>query len=268
MAGDWLKMEVCTPNKPEIFTISAKTKLHPDMIVGKCFRLWSWFDSHTKDGNAAGVTLETIGYALGNGDDTTKFIHAMVDVGWLYADELGVSLPNFDYHNGESAKSRALTAKRVAKSRSKSNDDSVTDVTDAPLAREEKRREEKNKDIKPIGAVAPKAKRLNIDSLPVEWANFCLAERTDLNPGDVWNQFKDYWIAQGGQKGAKLDWFATWRNWVRNQKASIKTKQDKGNEAFHQLTGGMLKPRVIVDDSVFPSITNTIDMEQANARLR
>ena len=73
---------------------------------------------------------------------------------------------------------------------------------------------------------------------------------------------------QGGQKGAKLDWFATWRNWVRNQKASIKTKQDKGNEAFHQLTGGMLKPRVIVDDSVFPSITNTIDMEQANARLR
>lgn len=27
--------------------------------------------------------------------------------------------------------------------------------------------------------------------------------------------FKDYWIAQPGSKGVKLDWPATWRNWVR-----------------------------------------------------
>ena len=28
-------------------------------------------------------------------------------------------------------------------------------------------------------------------------------------------QFIDYWIAQPGQKGIKLDWDATWRNWMR-----------------------------------------------------
>lgn len=28
-------------------------------------------------------------------------------------------------------------------------------------------------------------------------------------------QFIDYWIAQPGQKGVKLDWNATWRNWIR-----------------------------------------------------
>lgn len=28
--------------------------------------------------------------------------------------------------------------------------------------------------------------------------------------------FTDYWIAQPGQKGVKLDWDATWRNWMRN----------------------------------------------------
>lgn len=27
--------------------------------------------------------------------------------------------------------------------------------------------------------------------------------------------FRDYWVAQPGQKGIKLDWAATWRNWVR-----------------------------------------------------
>jgi uncharacterized protein YdaU (DUF1376 family) len=49
-----------------------------------------------------------------------------------------------------------------------------------------------------------------------EWA---LQERPDIDVRQVANQFKDYWIAQPGQKGVKLDWDATWRNWVRNTKA-------------------------------------------------
>lgn len=31
--------------------------------------------------------------------------------------------------------------------------------------------------------------------------------------------FIDYWIAQSGQKGVKLDWAATWRNWMRRKVA-------------------------------------------------
>ena len=148
MAGDWIKMEVNLPMKPEVLAMSASTGLHPDAIVGKCFRLWTWFDQHTQDGNASGVTTVTLGYALGNGDDTTNFINAMVGVGWLEETSSGVSLPNFDRHNGKTSKERALTAKRVAKSRNKSNGEcnvnGVTDVTVPPLAREEKRREDKN----------------------------------------------------------------------------------------------------------------------------
>jgi uncharacterized protein YdaU (DUF1376 family) len=29
------------------------------------------------------------------------------------------------------------------------------------------------------------------------------------------DKFRDYWTAQPGQKGVKLDWQATWRNWMR-----------------------------------------------------
>ena len=50
-----------------------------------------------------------------------------------------------------------------------------------------------------------------------EWAQ---VERPDLDVRLVAEQFKDYWIAQPGQKGVKLDWPATWRNWVRNSKAT------------------------------------------------
>jgi len=52
-----------------------------------------------------------------------------------------------------------------------------------------------------------------------DWLAFCKQERPDLEPVQTFEKFKDYWIAQAGQKGVKLDWFATWRNWVRSTNA-------------------------------------------------
>jgi hypothetical protein len=73
---------------------------------------------------------------------------------------------------------------------------------------------------------APKgrsASRLPEDwELPDEWAIWAKQNRPDLNPNQVADQFKDYWIAVAGAKGRKQDWFATWRNWVRNQRATNK----------------------------------------------
>jgi len=56
--------------------------------------------------------------------------------------------------------------------------------------------------------------------LPKPWGEWAQTERPDLNIRQTADQFKDYWIAQAGQKGVKLDWAATWRNWVRNSKAA------------------------------------------------
>jgi uncharacterized protein YdaU (DUF1376 family) len=89
-------------------------------------------------------------------------------------------------------------------------------------------------------AKAPKAQRLKIEQLPEEWQMFCKTERPDLNPQAIWNQFKDYWIAQGGQKGAKLDWFATWRNWVRNQKSVVNYTTDKPVQKWDATFAGVM----------------------------
>ena len=59
-----------------------------------------------------------------------------------------------------------------------------------------------------------------------EWKEFCVNERPELNPVQTFDKFKDYWIAQAGQKGVKLDWFATWRNWVRNTNAPKQNPAD------------------------------------------
>lgn len=36
------------------------------------------------------------------------------------------------------------------------------------------------------------------------------------------DKFRDYWVSKPGQAGVKLDWQATWRNWIRN---SMKNSQ-------------------------------------------
>ena len=90
-------------------------------------------------------------------------------------------------------------------------------------------------------AKATKAKRLEKDlELPKDWEDFCKTTRPDLKPQAVFDQFKDYWVAQGGQKGTKLDWSATWRNWVRNQRQQSVTTQDKPTIAWHQTLGGVM----------------------------
>jgi uncharacterized protein YdaU (DUF1376 family) len=70
-------------------------------------------------------------------------------------------------------------------------------------------------------------KRLATDfTFPKEWAEFCIETRPELHPTKTFDQFKDYWIAQAGQKGVKLDWFATWRNWVRSTNAPKQNPAD------------------------------------------
>ena len=70
-------------------------------------------------------------------------------------------------------------------------------------------------------------KRLASDScLTKEWEDFCVKTRPELHPAKTFDQFKDYWIAQAGQKGVKLDWFATWRNWVRSTNAPKQNPAD------------------------------------------
>ena len=142
MAGDWLKFDKATPEKQEVFAIASSLNLDPDTVVGKLMRVWSWFDTHTENGNAAGVTPALLDRCAG----VTGFVAEMQKVGWIVVKTDGVSLPNFTRHCGKTAKTRALGASRSAGFRG-SNGASVT----SSLPREEKRREEKKEKATPNG---------------------------------------------------------------------------------------------------------------------
>jgi hypothetical protein len=71
---------------------------------------------------------------------------------------------------------------------------------------------------------ATRGSRLPADWKPdAELAEWSKAERPDLNLRKVLEEFRDYWTSVAGSKGVKLKWDATWRNWVRSQKADKQT---------------------------------------------
>lgn len=162
MAGDWIKMECCTPEKAEVLAITAKMGWDDvDTTVGKLFRMWRWFDQQTEGGNATGVTSALLDRVIG----VTGFCAAVQSVGWIEITEEGVFLPNFDRHNGTTAKSRALGAKRTAKSKTKSREGNADGdakgnarTVTKPSPREEKRREE----VEPNGSTPPTPEGLDV----------------------------------------------------------------------------------------------------------
>lgn len=57
-----------------------------------------------------------------------------------------------------------------------------------------------------------------------DWA---LNEVPGWTPDDVRRSadtFRDYWVAKPGKDGVKLDWSATWRNWVRKERSYRETR--------------------------------------------
>jgi hypothetical protein len=139
MAGDWIKVEHALPDKPEVMEMAAMLGIDSDAVVGKLIRVWTWFDNHTEDGNAP-VTVRAL---LDRYAGVTGFVASMLQVGWIRENDGMLSVTRFERHNGQTAKNRANTNRRVAKSR-KCNGASVTSVTPAPLQKPlpEKRRED------------------------------------------------------------------------------------------------------------------------------
>lgn len=146
MAGDWIKLQTCTPDKPEVYVLADSLNLDPDAVVGKLVRIWCWADAQTIDGNcnAVSVTKSLLDRVTG----VTGFAEALVGVGWLEKTDSGFRFPNFDRHNGKTAKTRALGKNRIDSHRSRN--DSVTQLSpkcNAPSVTDalpEKRREEKS----------------------------------------------------------------------------------------------------------------------------
>ncbi|MEM9369103.1 MAG: hypothetical protein AAGD07_24210 [Planctomycetota bacterium] len=174
MAGDWIKLEHATPDKPEVIAMASILSVDDhDLVWAKCVRIWIWLDQQTVDGNAVSVTDSFIDRFT----RVTGFAKALRKVGWLSGRDGHLSVPNFERHNGKSAKTRANTAKRVQKNRQSCNGSSVTN------ALPEKRREEKSNTLSP-----PRKKTVDLGAeIPSQLE-------------ELWSLWMDTWESRTGRR--------------------------------------------------------------------
>ncbi|WJN60914.1 DnaT-like ssDNA-binding domain-containing protein [Pseudomonas sp. SO81] len=152
MAGDWIKMRVSLADDPAVILIADRLGLDEFSVVGRLQHLWSWADSQSRDGHAAGVTQKWIDRYL----RCDGFAGVMAEAGWLVISEQGITFPNFERHNGATAKARGLAANRQQKKRGAVTP-SVTPESpepsrserDSSVTREEKRRDKEQQQGEP-----------------------------------------------------------------------------------------------------------------------
>lgn len=220
MAGDWIKMRGNLWDDPRVSKLCDLTDQSEAAIVGALYWLWAAADQHTEDGLMPGLTLRQIDRKTG----VQGFGAALCQIGWLEDNPDGVRIVNFEDHNGTSAKRRCTDAQRKANVRNVSASDADKQRTESGQktqnlgAREEKRREEvidtAPSPKSPRGTALPETW-----TLPDDWKTWAEKERPDVDPQTAADSFRDFWIAKPGKEGRKTDWQATWRNWVRNQRA-------------------------------------------------
>jgi uncharacterized phage protein (TIGR02220 family) len=201
----WIKLETHTFDKVEVYSIAQELGIDSDAVIGKCCRVWAWFDANTTDGVTKSVTSSLLDRYCG----VTGFTQSMINAGWMQLENDLLILPNYNRHNSKTAKSRALGAIRQSNFKSNAegnaNGNAITDAQSLPESshREEKRREENistlsskpdlvsvlqylneksNRDFQPVqanlkliyarlkeGATVEKCKQV-IDAKVLEWA--------------------------------------------------------------------------------------------------
>lgn len=69
--------------------------------------------------------------------------------------------------------------------------------------------------------------------LPKDWGDWALGEGwAEPTVRLEAEKFRDFWISKSGRDAAKLDWQATWRNWMRNTaKGKINGRKQDGSAA-------------------------------------
>lgn len=155
----WIKLEVTTPDKPEIVAMAARLRIDQDAVVGKCFRIWAWADLNSVNGHALPITADFIDKRL---TSQKGFAAAMRAVGWLEGEDGALTFPGFDRHNGATAKARAESARRMAKSRDGRNasatDDPSSSCADVAENPQQKPQPDQNKSKNTDLTHSPRAK--------------------------------------------------------------------------------------------------------------
>ena len=131
----WIKIEENLPDKPEVCQMAARLSLDVDTVTGKLIRVWAWA---SRNCHASGVTSVTVMSHLDRVTGVMGFMDALIETGWCKVEGEDLHFTNFDRHNSQTAKDRALAARRKAESRRENVAEMSRSKPDKSVTREEK----------------------------------------------------------------------------------------------------------------------------------
>ena len=123
----WIKIQKSLPKSNKVLRLAEVLRVRRAEALGLALDWFCWLDEQCTDGST-GMTPRMVNEVIGH----KRFAEGLVAIGWAELDSEGrVCVVDFDAHNGQSAKARAMTAKRMAAGRlSKKRDaESVTEST-------------------------------------------------------------------------------------------------------------------------------------------
>ena len=204
---------------------------------------------HKHDGPVPNIDRVLAGLFRCSTRKARSLITALVDAGKVYVedDHIWNDRARSDLTQRQFVSvSRAESGAKGGRTRAERSAKALTD-SDPPQASASSRIEE-NREEKGETNVSPKKKGSRLSAewrLPKAWGEWAMNEGLpELDTRREADKFRDYWIGVAGAKGVKLDWQATWRNWVRkalsDRKQSPKVGQSKVGET-RRFPNGQLK---------------------------
>jgi hypothetical protein len=153
--------------------------------------------------------------------------------------ETGFAPHNWNGRQYKSDKVDETAAERMARYRERKRNERNAAVTDT--APREQITETETETEKKVESARKRGARLAPDWKPsTEDGNeACRKLGGPIPASQELLKFHDYWKAQPGQRGTKLDWDATWRNWIRNARGSQNNGKTEDNPRAGSLIGAI-----------------------------
>lgn len=225
MAGgiDWFRWHHGSVTDPKFQLVARKSKQSLATVIAVWAFVLEKASASEERGHFGGLDCESVDCMFGLDDGATQAIlSAMADRGLVDADRVA----SWEKRQVKRERTDDVSTDRVKAFRSKERQETPKTNDETPcnaMERQETPREEKRREEVIDTAPSPKSPRgtaLPADwTLPDDWKAWAVKERPDVDPITAADSFRDFWIAKPGKEGRKADWQATWRNWVRNQRA-------------------------------------------------
>lgn len=248
----WIESHDELPTHPKTRKAARRLGISIPATIGHLHVLWYWCLTHRPDGLLTDMDAEDIADAALWEDSPDTFVEALSAAGWLDYDESAGHYLVHDWWDGagKTIQRRRYASERQRRARNKPESSRSEDAgppnnqqlsADSLDSHADVTRDSRQSNVADIDSDSDSDSKTNTSRkrsdratrLPEDWIPKPEPELVDAIGGKQaanreLDKFRDYWAAQPGAKGRKVDWQATWRNWLRRVAENLGPQPKQG----------------------------------------